>query len=182
MFTLQGESIHNAYDKIHLEEENGNTPIINEPDISIVLNMQERVAKEHRATAYQEAIAGEWELNVLAQVFFSAKNIEIIQNGIRAGVYQMSNNKFVISVPNPDTVKIIMRSIYMQHAEHNPNDITGQVVKLNNYVLAYAVPSTYNEAVGYLQYKEQKSKLAVPLEYQKSCRDYKQLELPPRFI
>jgi len=75
------------------------------------------------------------------------------------------------------TLLIIMRSTYLQHAKHLPNDITGQVAELNSIVLDYAVPSVYNEAVGYMKYTQDQSTLVVPIERPQIVdRQYKQLE------
>ena len=71
-----------------------------------------------------------------------------------------------------------MRSIFIQHAEHNENDITGQIVKLNNLVLDYAVLNVYNEIDGYVKYCRDQSTLVVPLELPRQVdREFKQLEM-----
>jgi hypothetical protein len=139
--------------------------------------MHERIANRNKASNYFDALTGNLEWNVLAQVYFSAENIQIIQNGLRAGVYRMSEGKLNVPPQNIDTLKIIMRSTYLQHAKHLPNDITGQVAELNSIVLDYAVPSVYNEAVGYMKYTQDQSTLVVPIERPQIVdRQYKQLE------
>jgi hypothetical protein len=73
-----------------------------------------------------------------------------------------------------------MRSIYLQYAEHRETDITIQVERLNQLVLDYAIPTVYNEAVGYVRYCQDQSSLVVPLEIPRHHdRQYKQLELKP---
>ena len=55
-------------------------------------------------------------------------------------------------------------------------------MRLNDIVLGYAVPATYNEAVGYQKYLEDASTLVVPLALPLNHdRQYKQLELKPWF-
>lgn len=159
---------------------NGRINIVEPPNFNLQCNMQERIAVKNKTTEYREALSGVQESNLLGRVYFSAENIQIVQNGLRAGVYKMSNNKFVIAPQNMDVLKIIMRSIYLQHALNQPDDIAGQVAKLNKHVLEYAVPSVYNEAVGYEKYREDQSTLVVPLELpRQSDRDYKLLEMKP---
>lgn len=159
---------------------NGRVNIVTAPSPEVQFKMQERIAIKNKTSEYREAIAGELESNLLATVYFSADNIQIVQNGLRAGVYKMSNNKYVISPQNIDTLKIIMRSIFLQYAEFDMNNITNEVSRLNKLVLDYAVKSVYNEAVGYMKYCEDQSTLAVPMELpQQSDREYKQLELKP---
>jgi hypothetical protein len=90
----------------------------------------------------------------------------------------MSENKFFIAPQNVDTLKIIMRSIYLQYAEHYPTKIREQVERLNKLVLDYAIPTVYNEAVGYMKYRIDQSTLVTPLQIpQHHDRQYKQLEL-----
>ncbi len=179
---IRPEIIDSPNNILNLDKYNGRVDIISEPDPSIIFSMQERIASKNKASAYSDALVGLWENNQLADAYFSAENIQILQNGIRAGVYAMSQNKFVVGVPNIDTLKIIMRSIYLQFAEHYPTDITGQIERLNKLVWDYAVPATYNEAVGYLKYREDQSSLVVPLERElPHDRQYKQLELKPWF-
>jgi hypothetical protein len=160
---------------------NGRVNIV-EPPVDIRFKMQEKIAVKNKATEYREALDGTLEANVLAQVYFSGDNVQIIQNGLRAGVYKMSGDKFVIAPQNVDTLKIIMRSIYLQHAEHSPSDITGQVERLNKLVLDYAIPTVYGETMGYLKYCQDQSTLVVPLELPRHHdREYKQLELKKWF-
>ena len=159
---------------------NGRVNIVEAPSPEVQFKMQERIAIKNKTTEYREAIAGDLESNLLATVYFSADNIQIIQNGLRAGVYKMSNDKYVIAPQNMDTLKIIMRSIFLQYAEFDMNNITNEVSRLNNMVLDYAVQSVYNEAVGYMKYCEDQSTLAVPLELpQQVDREFKQLEMKP---
>ena len=168
----------NKNDKIiDLERYNGRINLSEPPSTDVVFQMQEKIAIKNKSTEYREALGGTWESNVLAQVYFSAGNVQIIQNALRAGVYKASQNKFVIAPQNVDTLKVIMRSVYLQHAEHREDDITGQVERLNQLVLDYSIPSVYNSTVSYMKYCQDQSTLVVPLELPRSHdRDYKQLE------
>lgn len=175
---LTPDNISNMNQILDMDRYNGRVNIVEPPSPNVIFQMQERIGIKNKATEYREALSGTWESNVLAQVYFSADNIQIVQNGLRAGVYKMSGDKFVIAPQNIDTLKVIMRSIYLQYAEHRVTDITGQVERLNKLVLDYAVPSVYNEAMGYIKYCQDQSTLVVPLELPKHHdRVYKQLEL-----
>jgi len=168
---------------LNLDKNNGRVDILKSyEDPDMMFKMQERIAVKNKATEYRDALNGTWEDNIMSRAFFSAKNIQILQNAIRAGVYEKSNNKYIVAPPNIDTLKIIMRSTYLQYAQHYSNKITEQIERLNDIVLSYAVDSTYNEAVGYLKYMEDQSTLIVPLELPLNHdRQYKQLELKPWF-
>jgi hypothetical protein len=167
---------------LNLSKYNGRVNIIEPENPDARFQMAEKIAVKNKATEYREALTGEWENNVLAQVFFSSENIQIVQNGLRAGVYKMSSDQFVIPPQNMDTLKTIMRSVYMQYAEHYEDKITQQVEKLNELVWDYAVPSVYNETMAYMKYLQDQSSLVVPLNLpMHHDRTYKQLELKPWF-
>ena len=162
---------------LDLERYNGRVNIMQPPDPMIRFKMSEKIHVTNIATDYRGAVSGILENNILSQVYFSAGNIQILQNGMRAGVYEMSNKKYVIPNQNIDNLKVIMRSIYLQYAEHDLNNVTKEIERLNKMVLDYCVPSVFNEAVGYERYCQDQSSLAVPLSMpQQSDRDFKQLE------
>jgi len=174
MSILKPDILNNNQRILEAERYNGRVNIVEPPSPDIIFKMQEKIALKNRPTEYREALGGTWENNVLAQVFFSKENIQIVQNGLRAGVYKASGEKYIIAPQNIDTLKIIMRSIYLQYAEH--------VERLNKLVLDYAVPTVYNETVGYLKYCQDQSTLVAPLELPRHHdRDYKQLELKQWF-
>ena len=161
---------------------NGRVNIVEPESPNAVFKMQERLAVKNKATEYRDALSGVWEDNLLSITFFSAENVQILQNGLRAGVYEMSDQKFIIAPQNVDTLKIIMRSIYLQFAEHREEDIKGQVEKLNRLVLNYCIPTVYGEEVGYQKYRLDQSTLVVPLSHpQHHDRQYKQLQLKSWF-
>jgi len=162
---------------------NGRVNIIENPDPNATFRMQERIALKNKSTSYNSALAGnDWEDNILARVFFSAGNIQILQNGLRAGVHKMSKNKIVIPPQNSDQLKIVMRSMYLQYAEHMPDNITLQVERLNKLVWDYVVPTVFNEAVGYVKYMQDQSSLVMPMDLPvHHDREYKQLELKSWF-
>jgi hypothetical protein len=153
---------------------NGRVNVLEPPSIDIMFKMQERVSIKNKTTEYRNAIPDE-EPNMLAKVYFSAENIQIIQNGLRAGVYKLSNNTHIISPQNVDVLKVIMKSIYTQYAEHKP-DVKSEVAYLNSLVLDYAIPNVYNGVLGYIKYTEDISTLVSPMPLPRSVdRDYKQL-------
>lgn len=133
-------------------------------------------------STYTEAMTGNWTNTPLSLAFFSPANQQILQNGIRAGVYNMSACKYVISQQPTNDLKIIMRSIFLQHSLNQPGNVRRQIQKLNQRVLDYLVPQVYREAKGYLTYLRDISTLAVPLATPVNTVAYdKTLELKPFF-
>lgn len=167
---------------IDMSKYNGRVNIA-EPSQDATFKMFERIALKNKSTTYCDALAGTIENNMLSQTYFSAGNIQIIQNGLRAGVYAKSKGKFVVPPQDIEMLKIIMRSIYLQYGEFCPNGITKEVARLNGLVLDYAIPNVYNEAMGYLKYSQDASTLVVPLDMPLNHdRAYKQLEFKPYFL
>lgn len=159
---------------------NGRLNIIDNPNPQSRFQMAEKIAIKNKATEYREAIDGILECNVLAQIFFSEGNVQILQNGLRAGVYHLSGDKKLIIPPqNVDQLKIIMRSMYLQYGQFNLQEsATKQTESLNQFVLDYAVPSVYNESIGYLKYCQDQSSLVMPMARpQPLDRDHKHLEI-----
>jgi hypothetical protein len=158
---------------------NGRVNIVDIPE-DVRFQMYEKIAVKNKTTEYRDPLVGIMENNILSEVYFSKENIQIVQNGLRAGVYELSAQKYNVPPQNMDTLKIIMRSIYLQYAEHQSDNITGQVERLNRLVLEYVVPNVYNEADGYIKYCRDQSTLVTPMDHpMQTDRDFKQLELKP---
>lgn len=142
-----------------------------------VLNLYSQKPLEQH-TSYNNALTGNWTNTPLSLAFFCAKNIEILQNGIRKGVYDMSNGQYLLGNQNDDVLKVIMRSTYLQFAKHNPNNsITNQIKQLNKLVIDYSVRQLYGETQGYLKYLQDASTLAVPMERPVMTKEYESLEM-----
>jgi hypothetical protein len=129
----------------------------------------------------RNALTGNWEGNNLSKTFFSKGNIDILQNGIRAGVYNESKGRFLIGKQDEDPLKIIMRSIFLTHSKNLPNQITQQVEQLNQMVLDYSVPQVLGEAVGYVKFKNDISMMYTPMTRPTSTFHNNTLELKPWF-
>lgn len=169
----------NAEPILKFYQNNGRIDISDESNPDIRFRMSEQIALKNKSTEYREAIHGLQEDNLLAKAYFSEANIQILQNGLRAGVYEMSDRKIVMPPQNLNNLKIIMRSMYLQHARYpeKTSMITKEIEKLNKYVLDYVVSTLYSEAQGYINYCKDQSTLVQPLERaQQVDRDYKHLE------
>jgi hypothetical protein len=159
---------------------NGRIDIINKtqtPDITNLFAMYDKIPANQCAT-FREATLGQWDETPLSKAFFSKENIQIIQNGIRAGVYKKSNGQYTIGSQDCDALKIIMRSVYLQNSANQTINISGQIEELDKIVLDYCIHHVYSEAQGYMKYLYDVSTLAVPmaspvLETQKDKNNYK---------
>jgi hypothetical protein len=137
---------------------------IKSPNTSALFEMYDKIPA-NQCTTFRNATEGLWTENNLSRAFFSQQNIQIIQNGIRAGVYKRSNGQYLIGPQDCDSLKIIMRSIYLQHAANQINNISQQILELNNMVLEYCIQQVYSEAQGYMKYINDVSTLVVPISH-----------------
>jgi hypothetical protein len=134
-------------------------------DTNKLFSMTDRIHIISRVADYSEAMTGNWSDTLLSTTYFSSKNIKIIQNGIRIGVFQRSNGQYTIGIQDCDSLKIIMRSVFLQHSANKPDNIPEQINELNKIVLNYCIQQVYSEAEGYMKYIYDVSTLVVPISH-----------------
>jgi hypothetical protein len=154
---------------------------IKSPNTSTLFQMYDKIPANQCVT-FRNATEGLWTSDSLSNAFFSEQNIQIIQNGIRAGVYHRSNGQYVIGPQDCDSLKIVMRSVFLQNSANQPNNIPQQIAQLNNIVLEYCIQQVYSEAQGYMKYINDASTLVVPISHPVMANENdRQLELKPWF-
>ena len=154
---------------------------IKSPNTSTLFEMYDKIPANQCAT-FRNATEGLWNETSLSHAYFSQENIQIIQNGIRAGVYKRSNGQYIIGPQDCDSLKIIMRSVFLQYSANQNHNIPEQISQLNKIVLEYCIQQVYSEAQGYMKYIDDVSTLVVPIAHpvQASNND-RQLELKSWF-
>jgi hypothetical protein len=154
---------------------------IKTPNTSMLFQMYDKIPANQCAT-FRNPTEGLWDSTPLSVAFFSQENIQLIQNGIRAGVYKKSNGQYVIGPQDCDSLKIIMRSVFLQYAANQPGNYQEQIIQLNKIVLDYCIQQVYSEAQGYMKYVNDVSTLVVPIAHPVMANDNdRQLELKPWF-
>ena len=144
-------------------------------------NLYEKVPLNKKSTAYDEALTGSMQSNPVSKAFFSLQNIENVQQELIKGVHEESRTRFSIGKQDEDTLKIIMRSIFLQNSLNLKCNIKGQIKTLNQLVLNYCVPQIYGELKGYVKFKEDISTLATPMARPTMTTQTKQLVMKPWF-
>ena len=134
------------------------------PNINVRFGMMDKIPVND-CSSFRDALTGNWNDSPMSIAFFSGKNIQIIQNAIRAGVYNKSNGAFVISPQDCDVIKTIMRSMYLQHAVNLNCNYREQIEALNKLVVDYSVDQIYGEIDGYLKYKRDASNMYTIMPY-----------------
>ena len=154
---------------------------IQTPDTKSLFNMYDKIPA-HQCSTYRNPLEGQWDDTTLSNAYFSKENIQIIQNGIRAGVYKQSNNQYVVAPQDCDSLKIVMRSIYLQYSANLPGNISSQIEALNQMVLNFCIQQVYGEAKGYMKYLSDASNMYVPIAHPVLAKDDdKELVLKPWF-
>ena len=125
----------------------------------------DKIPTKSTCSTFHDAMTGNFQDTTLSLAFFSKDNMQIVQNAIRAGVYEISNKQYIIDNQNCDNLKIIMRSVFLQSSTNSPNQITQQIQELNDLVVTYCVKQIYSEAQGYITYKRDVSTMYTPIDH-----------------
>lgn len=160
---------------------NGRVNIIDQPNPNALFNLYDKTKTSK--SSFRDALKGTKEENELSNAFFSKQNIQIVQNGLRAGVYKMSNNQYIIGEQSYDNIKIIMQDAYFEHAKNDLTSIAKQIETINQEIFNKYVPKLHGEVIGYLKYKEDTSTIKAPINYAKPSgdRNFKNLEFKNRW-
>ena len=154
---------------------------IKTPNTSSLFQLYDKIPA-NQCTTFRNATEGLWDETTLSGAFFSQQNILILQNGLRSGVYQRSNGQYLIGPQDCDSLKIVMRSMFLQYAANQPLNVTEQIIQLNNMVLDYCIQQVYSEAQGYMKYVDDVSTLVVPIAHPvQACNTDRQLEFKSWF-
>lgn len=111
-----------------------------------------------------EAIKSIHNNNDISKVFFSMDNINALQDAIRFQVFEKSCNKHIIDRQSDTELKVIMRAVYLEHAQHGVRSIIQEVKRLNSLVLEFCIPRIMQEINIYMRYKSDIGQLPIPLE------------------
>lgn len=143
---------------------NGRVNVI-EPDPNVLFSIKERVPVDSKAVnVYRTSLQGNWEESPLSYAFFSKQNIQIIQNGIRYGVFQLSKGQYIIPPQKVEEIAIVMRSTFLSYSANLQFEISKQIEELNKIVIDYCVRDIYSQAQSYMKYLQDVSTLRTPID------------------
>ena len=153
--------------------QNGRVNLAEEPSAGGFLKDPSAAGFGYRTTVGKETetdmLRGNWEKSQVSQAFFSTKNIDTIQNAIRADIYRRSADKqWVIDNQSADELQIVMRGLFYQYAKNLPTDVPGQIAELNKLVIDWCVPKILSEIQHYEYYLNDISHMPVPLHHAQS--------------
>jgi len=108
--------------------------------------------KSKDTTIARQVLRGTFEDTLLNQLYFSQKNIDILQNALRYNVWKESNGQFVIGKQDNTELIITMRGIFLSRARNLPCSIREQIKCLNNYVINEITPKIISQVHQYNRY------------------------------
>lgn len=134
------------------------------PSLDSVFALTERIPIREETLSYRKNPATEFlDKSPLAKHFFSKPNVQLIQNGIRAGVYTKSNSQYVIGEQDTDILYTLMKSVFNQHGRTLRHNVNQQLQELNNIVITHAVSIVYREAKTRMHYLRDIQTLPMPM-------------------
>jgi len=146
------------------------------------INLFERTEPVNKATDYRNPMSNILHETKLSTMYFSAKNIQYIQDKLKEAVYERSNKQYQLLPQNEDNLKIIMRAYYLQYVENDMGNEAAEMKRINDLVLAFLIPRLMNESEAYVKYIRDQSTLVMPFDRAIQVdRDYKELEYQPFF-
>jgi hypothetical protein len=111
-----------------------------------------------------ESLYGIQETSKLNQLFFSKKNMDIIQNNIRYTVYNKTNKKHIIDKQSDIELQIIMRSMYLQHSPNLEYNYKEQLEYLNKLVSDWCVEKIIPQLEQYIGYLKEVEYMPMPID------------------
>lgn len=115
-----------------------------------------------------EAIKGTHAPSRLSDVFFSATNINALQDALRYRVYRATCERHVIGRQSDADLKVIMRAVYFENARHDPNasqlEVLEEVRRINGLVLDKVTPQITQEIKMYARYRKDITSLPTPMD------------------
>ena len=142
---------------------------VNNGRMGDIENIKDTVLKEEsdiviRKDNQDTSIKGLLEKNSVNDIFFSDDNIKGLQESIRYGVHQETDQ--VISEQSPNELYVVMRSIMLQFANFRTgiDNIGDEIKRLNQKVLVYCIQNISSNVKQHMGYVKDLSRLPEPMD------------------
>lgn len=140
---------------------NGRVDLLHHKNLTSYKFFEEKTRYEDFADKSSQNILSE---TPLSNMFFSDTNLEALHEGIRYIVYSRTNPSQIIDRQSDTELRVIMRSIYLQYAKNQPDNLVEQTRALNERVLDFACNRVLTELEQFVNYRKDVSTLPVPME------------------
>ena len=106
----------------------------------------------------------ECEQGDLEEYFFSDENIDLINKQIILSVFNKTKGQFKIAPQSSQSLIIVMRYVFLEHAKHLPYNIKQQINELNCRVVGEILPNIVTNITQRIEYlKKIENPTATPL-------------------
>lgn len=115
---------------------------------------------------YRDILKTQVVRSPVSDMFFSHVNMKHLKKLICKRVYQESGGKYKLSeeAQSDNDLLTVMRSIYLDHAKHLPDQIKEQVAELNYHVMIDLVPRVIKNAQQHLSYIRDHTQQPLPMD------------------
>ena len=132
-----------------------------------ILNSSEKPAHLFKQTTKlfendYESMTARKESTPLSKKFFSASNVDVIQDNIRYNVYKKVDR--IIGRQSAIDLHILMTSIHDEYSTNDCNNMNKSIKALNNRVIEHAVRIIVTNLKQYLIYLVDKSSFPTPID------------------
>lgn len=110
-----------------------------------------------------EALRGIQEANPISTAFFSASNLQIIQNRVRHDIYMKSDRKYLIAPQSTADLQVIMRGIYLAYYDKLTGSPRAIIASLNDLVAIEAVKNIWTNLQQHVAYIADASTMPQPM-------------------
>jgi len=107
------------------------------------------------------------QVTPLSALYFSKRNMEILQSKIRKAVFDRTNGEHLIGEQSITELEIVMRAIFLQYARYS-GDLREQVLQLDKMVVEETVPKIISGIKQYMGYLHDVQQLPIPIDLPKN--------------
>lgn len=113
--------------------------------------------------------AGGYQLTNVGKVFFSQRNMSLLQEALRYRVFVESNGKYTIGRQSNQELGLVMRSVYLgdtsgRDMANRHQTLIEHVRMLNTSVIDFCVPRVLEEVRMYKHYLKDVSTMPIPID------------------
>lgn len=116
----------------------------------------------------------ECEQGDLENTFFSNENLDLINKQLIISVFKHTDGQYKIAPQSNQSLIIILRYVFLEHARHLPYNIAEQIRELNNKVVCEILPNIITQITQRTEYlkiiSEPRQLLALPICVTKGTR------------
>ena len=131
------------------------------------LNDNNQANKLRREIIKNQVRINECEQGDLENTFFSDENIALINKQLILAIFKKTNGSYKISNQTTESLTIVMRYVFLEHARHLPYNILEQIRELNLRVVNEVVPIVITQITQRTEYlktiAEPRSVLPLPI-------------------